>query len=78
MNFRIQKLLSTEQEITNFSDLFRNYQILFFVLIDIPGLLLKLGVNEYKPEEWILFIDSSKNTLSKSPGEMHPNGFPGR
>ena len=31
--------------------------------IDIPGLLLKLGVNEYKPEEWRLFIDSSKRTL---------------
>ena len=31
--------------------------------IDIPDLLLKLGVNEYKPEEWRLFIGSSKRNL---------------
>ena len=35
----------------------------FVFYIDIPGLLLKLGVNEYKPEEWRLFIDSSKRSL---------------
>ena len=35
----------------------------FVFCIDIPGLLLKLGVNEYKPEEWRLFIDSSKRSL---------------
>ena len=29
----VQKLLSTEQEMTNFSDFLRNYQILSFVLI---------------------------------------------
>ena len=34
----------------------------FVFCIDIPGLLLKLGVNEYKPEEWRLFIDSSKRS----------------
>ena len=32
----------------------------FVFHIDIPGLRLKLSVNEYKPEEWRLFIDSSK------------------
>ena len=36
----------------------------FIFCIDIPGLLLKLGVNEYKPEEWRLFIDSSKRSLN--------------
>ena len=30
---------------------------------DIPGLLLKLDVSKYKPEEWRLFIDSSKRSL---------------
>ena len=32
----------------------------FVFCIDIPGLLIKLGVSEYKPEEWRLFLDSSK------------------
>ena len=35
----------------------------FVFCIDIPSLLLQLGVNEYKPEEWRLFIDSSKRSL---------------
>ena len=35
----------------------------FVFCINIPGLLLKLIVNEYKPEEWRLFIDSSKRSL---------------
>ena len=35
----------------------------FVFCIDIPGLLLKLSVIEYKPEEWRLFIDSSKRSL---------------
>ena len=35
--------------------------------IDIPGRLLKLGVNEYKPEECRLFIDSSKRSLKCVP-----------
>ena len=35
----------------------------FVFYIDIPGLLLKLSVNEYKPEEWRLFSDSSKRSL---------------
>ena len=30
---------------------------------NIPGLLAKLGVNDYNPEEWRLFIDSSKYSL---------------
>ena len=39
-------------------------QLIDFVFcIDISGLLLKFGVNEYKPEEWKLFIDSSKRSL---------------
>ena len=28
-----------------------------------PGFLLKLGVNEYKPEEWKLIIDISKGSF---------------
>ena len=35
----------------------------FVFCINIPDLLLKLIVNEYKLEEWILFIDSSKRSL---------------
>ena len=35
----------------------------FVFCIDIPGLLHKLGVNEYKPKEWRLFIDSYKRSL---------------
>ena len=35
----------------------------FVFCIDIPGLLLKVSVNEYKPEEWRLFIDISKRSL---------------
>ena len=35
----------------------------FVFCIDIPGILLKLSVNEYKPEEWRLFIDSSMRNL---------------
>ena len=35
----------------------------FVFYIDIPSLLVKLCVNEYKPDEWILFIDSSKRSL---------------
>ena len=31
---------------------------------DIPGLLKKLGVSEYKPDEWRLLIDSSKYSLN--------------
>ena len=39
-------------------------ELLYFVFcIDILGLLIKLGVNEYKPEKWRLFIDSSKRSL---------------
>jgi hypothetical protein len=30
---------------------------------DVSGLLNKLGIEEYKPEEWRLFIDSSKRSL---------------
>ena len=30
---------------------------------DVPGLLNKMGVKEYNPEEWRLFIDSSKRSL---------------
>ena len=44
------KITSTEHEMTNFSDFFE--ELPYFVLcIDTPGLLLKLGANEYKPEE---------------------------
>ena len=35
----------------------------FVFCIDIPGLLHKLGVKEYKPKEWRLFIDSYKRSL---------------
>ena len=35
----------------------------FVFYIDIPDLLLKLGVKKYKPEEWRLFTDSSKISL---------------
>ena len=35
----------------------------FVFCIDIPGLLLKLSVNEYKPEQWRLFIDSSMRNM---------------
>ena len=30
---------------------------------DIPGLLGKLGLEDYNPDEWRLFIDSSKYSL---------------
>ena len=30
---------------------------------DVSGLLNKLGIEEYKPEDWPLFIDSSKRIL---------------
>ncbi len=30
---------------------------------DVSGLLNKLGIEEYKPEEWRLFIDNSKRSL---------------
>ena len=35
----------------------------FVFCIDLPALVLKLGVNEYKPEEWRFFIDSSTRSL---------------
>ena len=35
----------------------------FVFCIDVPGLLFKLSVNEYKPERWRLFIDSSMRNM---------------
>ena len=35
----------------------------FFFCKDIPGALMKLGVIEYSPADWRLFIDSSKRSL---------------
>ena len=35
----------------------------FVFCIDILGLLLKLSVNEYKPEQWRLFIDISMRNM---------------
>ena len=35
----------------------------FVFCFDIPGFLLKLGVNDYKPEEWKLVIDISKGSF---------------
>ena len=34
----------------------------FLFCIDSPGLLLKLGLDEYKPEEWRLFIAVLRET----------------
>ena len=35
----------------------------FVFCIDVPSLLLNLGVNEYKQEEWRLFIDISRRSF---------------
>ena len=38
-------------------------QLKFAFCKDIPGVLMKLGVTEYSPADWRLFIDSSKRSL---------------
>ena len=38
-------------------------QLNFVFCKDIPGVLMKLGVTEYSPADWTLFIDSSKRSL---------------
>ena len=38
-------------------------QFNFVLCKDIPGVLMKLGVTEYYPDDWRLFIDSSKRSL---------------
>ena len=38
-------------------------QFNFVLCKDIPGVLMKLGVTEYSPDDWRLFIGSSKRSL---------------
>ena len=41
-----------------------HFLMINFVLCnDIPGVLMKLGVTEYSPDDWRLFIGSSKRSL---------------
>ena len=63
-----KKCLSVGMKVTFYrtreSDLLPYYRSEGLVFCsDVEGLLLKMGIPEYKPQDWRLFIDSSKRSL---------------
>ena len=63
---RVQKLLSTEQEMMSFSDFLRNYQILFFVLIfqvKYDAIKTVLQHIKYEHHHWVICVDSKMLNL---------------